>query len=60
MTCRSSSERSWSPTTGTAGGGGSHYHSIDGYSSTTGNTGDGTSFSIINPYKAVYIWTRTA
>lgn len=60
LTCRSSSERSWSPTTGTAGGGGSHTHSDISQSNTTGNTGSGTSFSIINPYKAVYIWTRTA
>lgn len=43
-----------------SGGGGSHYHSITRYSATTGDAGSGTSFSIINPYKAVYIWTRTA
>jgi len=43
-----------------SGGDGSHYHSITRYSATSGNAGSGTSFSIINPYKAVYIWTRTA
>ena len=42
-----------------SGGGGSHTHSDVSQSKTSGSTGDGTSFSIINPYKAVYIWTRT-
>ena len=46
--------------TDSTGGNGSHFHTIGGSSSTTGSTGSGTSFSIVNPYKAVYIWTRTA
>lgn len=47
-------------TTDSTGGNGSHYHSVSGYSSTTGNAGSGSSFSILPPYKSVYIWTRTA
>ena len=46
-------------TTGSKGGSGSHTHSDISQSKTSGSTGDGTAFSIINPYKAVYIWTRT-
>lgn len=60
MTCRSSSERSWAPTTGTTGGGGSHTHSDISQSKTSGNTGDGTAVSIVQSYYTVYIWTRTA
>lgn len=45
--------------TKTTGGGGSHSHSISGYSSTTGNTGSDSSFSIVQSYYTVYIWTRT-
>lgn len=60
LTCRSSSERSWTTTTGSSGGGGSHYHSISGSSSTTGDTGSGSAVSIVQSYYTVYIWTRTA
>ena len=49
------------------GGGGGHTHSITLTSTdtgtATGNTGSkgsGSSFSIMNPYLAVYIWKRTA
>lgn len=60
MTCRSSSERSWAPTTGTAGGGGSHTHGDTSQSRTTNTAGSGTAFSIEPPYIAVYMWRRTA
>lgn len=46
-------------TTGSKGGSGSHTHSDISQSKTSGSTGDGIAFSIINPYKAIYIWTRT-
>lgn len=36
---------------------GSHTHSVSG---TSGNTGSGSSFSILPPYVAVYMWKRTA
>lgn len=36
---------------------GSHAHNVSG---TSGNTGSGTSFSILPPYTAVYMWRRTA
>ena len=35
-----------------------HNHNIPAHN--TNNTGSGTAFSILNPYKAVYIWERTA
>lgn len=35
-----------------------HNHSIPAHN--TNSTGSGTAFSILNPYKAVYIWERTA
>lgn len=59
MTCRSSNERSWTETTGTSGGGGSHTHPDVSQSKTTGDTGSGTSVNVLNPYYVVYIWTRT-
>ena len=42
------------------GGSGSHTHPDTTNNRTTGSTGSGNSFSVINPYKAVYICTRTA
>ncbi len=36
---------------------GNHSHAVSG---TTGNTGSGNSFNILNPYRAVNIWRRTA
>jgi len=36
---------------------GDHSHTISG---TTGSSGSGDSFSILNPYRAVNIWRRTA
>ncbi len=36
---------------------GNHPHTVSG---TTGSTGSGSSFNILNPYKAVNIWRRTA
>ncbi len=42
------------PTTET---GGNHTHSISG---TTGSIGSGSSFNILNPYRAVNIWRRAA
>ena len=59
MTCRSASERTWTETTGTAGGGGSHTHPDVSRSKTTGDTGSGTAVSIVQSYYTVYIWTRT-
>ena len=59
MTCRSANERSWTETTGTAGGGGSHTHSDVSQSKTTGDTGSGSAVSIVQSYYTVYIWTRT-
>ena len=47
-------------TSGATGGSGSHTHPDTTTNRTTGSTGSGNSFSVINPYKAVYIWTRTA
>lgn len=46
--------------TGDVGGGGSHYHSIGSSTQNTSSVGSDSSFSILPPYKAVYIWTRTA
>ena len=46
--------------TGDTGGSGSHTHPDTTNNRTTGSTGSGNSFSVINPYKAAYIWTRTA
>jgi len=42
------------PTSDTKGG---HSHTVSG---TTGSSGSGDSFSILNPYRAVNIWRRTA
>ena len=39
---------------------GSHTHTVTTTASNTGKTGSGTAMSILNPYKAVYIWERTA
>ena len=36
---------------------GNHSHTVSG---TTGSTGSGSSFNILNPYRAVNIWRRTA
>ena len=60
MTCRSANERSWTVTTGTAGGGGSHTHSDVSQSKTTGTAGSGTAVNIEPPYVAIYMWRRTA
>lgn len=56
--------RSWTGTTNTTGGhnhtltttsNGAHTHTV-----TVGSTGSGNAFSILNPYRAVYMWRRTA
>ena len=47
---------SWS---GNTGSNGSHSHNIT-VSGTVGKTGGGNAFSTMPPYKAVYIWERTA
>ena len=39
---------------------GAHTHSVTTKTSTTGSKGSGTAVDILNPYKAVYIWERTA
>ena len=39
---------------------GAHTHSVSTTANDTGKTGSGTAMSILNPYKAVYIWERTA
>lgn len=49
----------WNKGVHSQGGSGSHYHSITRSSTTTGNTGSGTSVNVLNPYYVVYIWTRT-
>jgi hypothetical protein len=41
------------------GGSGSHYHSIGSSTQNTSSVGNDSSFSILPPYKVVYIWTRT-
>ena len=43
-----------------SGGGGGHTHPITGSSTTTGDTGSGTTFSNMPPYLTVYMWKRTA
>ena len=37
-----------------------HNHTVTTTSSTTGNTGLGTSFSVQNPYTVVYMWKRVS
>lgn len=49
----------WNKGVHSQGGSGSHYHSINRTSTTTGSTGSGTSVNVLNPYYVVYIWTRT-
>jgi hypothetical protein len=49
-----SSDRAQTTNTDSAG---SHSHSVSG---TSGSTGSGSSFSIVPPYYAVYMWRRTA
>ncbi len=44
---------------GMAEGAGNHTHAID-YSGTTGNSGSSGAHNNMPPYKAVYIWERTA
>lgn len=39
---------------------GSHNHDVTGGSTTTGSTGSGSSFSIMQPYITCYMWKRTA
>ena len=39
---------------------GAHTHSVTVNSGTTGSSGSGSSFSILPPYIAVYVWKRTA
>lgn len=57
---------SFSATTGSAG---SHTHTISisvgqagahTHSGTTGGTGNGTAFNVMNPYIVAYVWRRTA
>lgn len=73
FSCASSATTQDKPTTSTNG---AHTHSVTTNASTTGansanhthtvpahntnNSGSGTAMSIMNPYKAVYIWERTA
>lgn len=42
------------------GGGGAHSHQIQGTTTNTGNTGNGTAFDTQDPYVVVYMWRRTA
>ena len=39
---------------------GAHTHNVTTNASTTGSKGSGSSMSILNPYKAVYIWEKIA
>jgi len=55
--CNSSSSFSYSNATGSAG---AHTHSVTTVANTSGNKGSGSSFSIIPPYQAIYVWKRTA
>ena len=54
------SSGSYSFSIGATGGGGSHSHTISITSTDTGSKGDGTAFSVMNPYITVYMWKRTA
>ncbi len=42
------------------GGNGTHTHNYSTTLTTTSDTGSDNSFDIVNPYYAIYIWTRTA
>lgn len=60
-------ENSNTPKITATASGGSHTHPVTTTASTTGgnsgntaNSGSGTAMNIMNPYKAVYIWERTA
>ena len=37
-----------------------HNHTVTTNTSTTGNTGSGTSFSVQDPYTVVYMWKRVS
>lgn len=56
----------WALGNGSTGGGGGHSHNIQtggvdqNHTHAIGNSGGGQSFSIMQPYIAVYIWRRTA
>ena len=39
---------------------GNHSHTVTTNASTTGATGSGSAFSVMNPYITVYMWKRTA
>ncbi len=59
-TSGSTSGTSGASGTGATGSAGAHTHSVTTTATNTGTYGSGSSFSIMPPYYAVYMWRRTA